>query len=177
LKCISAGFRHASISHQAAFAVLTDFAEAARDIDVDTLHGGWLSLSKGVSFLGRPCLGGQMLVREAYVKLFDTLEADAQKGFVDAVISGNPGVGKSWFGIYALIRSESVPAKGIWVRGACLHCSTRQDAAIYVCFSVDPCFMFVSPPQYLKMLCDQFVYVLLQAAARGEASDLAFEKS
>jgi hypothetical protein len=70
--------------------VMTDFAEAA--LKVDPLKR-WITLPEGVSFMGDATLGGIMLVRDAYKRLYDCLETNAVKGgYFRAVVSGNPGL-------------------------------------------------------------------------------------
>ncbi len=44
-----------------------------------------------------------MYVREAYVLLEKVLEDYKARGIGHVVISGNPGLGKSWFAIYMLV--------------------------------------------------------------------------
>ena len=55
-------------------------------------------------FLGEDELGSTMYVRECYMALYEKLEELKKKGFAHAVISGNPGLGKSWFALYMLAR-------------------------------------------------------------------------
>ncbi|CAL8471212.1 g10754 [Coccomyxa elongata] len=68
-------------------------------------EGDWLSLD--ADFLGDPSLGRVMYVREAYVELRKVLESFKERGIGHAVISGNPGLGKSWFAIFMLIRNST----------------------------------------------------------------------
>ena len=58
----------------------------------------------GTSFLGDARLGSTLYVREAYVALQRELEELKEKGIAHVVISGNEGVGKSWFALYMLVR-------------------------------------------------------------------------
>ena len=64
----------------------------------------WLYAPGNTTFLGEEILGSSLYVREAYDALFDTLEAEKQDGRPHAVVSGNPGVGKSWFALWVLVR-------------------------------------------------------------------------
>ncbi|MCJ1354281.1 MAG: hypothetical protein MMC33_004268, partial [Icmadophila ericetorum] len=56
----------------------------------------------GTTFLGKEELGSILYVREAYLALYEQMEAERRKGFAHAVISGTPGVGKPWFALYVL---------------------------------------------------------------------------
>ena len=68
------------------------------------VQGDWLVLPGGACFLGRAWLGSEMYVREAYVKLRNVLDGLLEMGIGHVVVSGNPGLGKSQFAIYSLIR-------------------------------------------------------------------------
>ena len=50
-----------------------------------------------------PCLGGgrDLFVREVYVALWDHVTNSSLKGFV---VSGNAGIGKSWWLVWALVK-------------------------------------------------------------------------
>ena len=80
------------------------FADAAYSAQ---LEGTWLVLPGDACFLGERNRGNTMYVREAYVKLAAALEQYAARGTKHIVITGNPGLGKSWFAIYMLIRCTS----------------------------------------------------------------------
>ena len=58
----------------------------------------------GTCFLGKADLGSTLYVREAYMALHKELEELKKKGIAHVVISGNEGVGKSWFAMYLLMR-------------------------------------------------------------------------
>ena len=58
----------------------------------------------GACFLGDPDLGSTLYVREAYIALHQKLEELKIKGIAHVVITGNEGVGKSWFALYMLMR-------------------------------------------------------------------------
>ncbi len=53
----------------------------------------------------KPWLG----VRDAYLELEKVLEGLMEKCVCHVVISGNPGVGKSWFAVFMLIGCGSQP--------------------------------------------------------------------
>lgn len=65
---------------------------------------GWMNAPGGTLFLGEEELGSTMYVRECYMALYEKLEELKKEGFGHAVISGNPGLGKSWFALYMLVR-------------------------------------------------------------------------
>ncbi|CAK0731510.1 hypothetical protein CVIRNUC_000004 [Coccomyxa viridis] len=65
---------------------------------------GWMHAPGGTCFLGDADLGSTLYVREAYVALQEKLEELKKKGTAHVVISGNPGLGKSWFALYMLVR-------------------------------------------------------------------------
>ena len=65
---------------------------------------GWLDAPAGTCFLGDADLGSTLYVREAYVALRRKLEELKKEGFAHVVISGNPGLGKSRFALYMLVR-------------------------------------------------------------------------
>ena len=66
--------------------------------------GGWMQAPAGTCFLGDPVLGSTLYVREAYTALHNKLEELKKRGKAHVVISGNPGLGKSWFALYMLVR-------------------------------------------------------------------------
>ena len=109
-------------------AALQDFAAAAWGSSPDVVDG-WISAPGGTRFLGLSDLGDTMYVREAYVALYKALEAYKKKGKAHVVISGNPGMGKSWSTLYMLIRytlprmsshrAQNTSSLKLW--GACLE--------------------------------------------------------
>ena len=58
----------------------------------------------GTCFLGTADLGSTLYVREAYTALHKELGELKKEGIAHVVISGNEGVGKSWFARYMLMR-------------------------------------------------------------------------
>ena len=64
----------------------------------------WMDAPGGTFFLGNPDLGSTLYVREAYTALHKKLEERKKEGIAHVVISGNPGLGKSWFALYMLVR-------------------------------------------------------------------------
>ena len=65
---------------------------------------GWMQAPVGTCFLGDPVLGSTLYVREAYTALHKKLEELKKRGTAHVVISGTPGMGKSWFALYMLVR-------------------------------------------------------------------------
>lgn len=80
------------------------FAKWAAQAGDENEADDWLELPEGVFFLGLPDLGSRLYVRDAYRKLADVLEQLRAKGKAHGVISGNPGLGKTWFAIWMLVR-------------------------------------------------------------------------
>ena len=58
----------------------------------------------GTCYLADAGLGSALYVREAYTALHQALEELKKEGIAHVVISGNEGVGKSWFARYMLMR-------------------------------------------------------------------------
>lgn len=85
--------------HACVHAGLQLFAEMAPKA---TTEGDWLTVD--AHLLGDSSLGRTLYVREAYIKLQEVLESLKEGGIGHVVISGNPGLGKSYFAIYMLIR-------------------------------------------------------------------------
>ncbi|CAG8532928.1 10980_t:CDS:2 [Cetraspora pellucida] len=67
--------------------------------------GGMLCLPDDVFFLGRKTYGSKLLIQNCYLQLFELIEMNhkfngpAQNG---CVITGTPGIGKTYFGLYLL---------------------------------------------------------------------------
>ncbi|BDA48114.1 probable crinkler effector protein 15 [Coccomyxa sp. Obi] len=80
------------------------FARWAANAGEEDEDNPWLELPEGVYFLGRQTLGRCLYVRDAYRKLADKVEALQAAGRPHVVISGNPGLGTTWFAIWMLIR-------------------------------------------------------------------------
>lgn len=86
------------------------FAEWAATAGEEDGNDPWLELPEGVFFLGLSQYGSCMYVREAYRKLADTMDqwrlrdSGADRGTRHVVVSGNPGIGKSWFARWMLVR-------------------------------------------------------------------------
>ena len=67
------------------------------------MEGQFLVLDQPL--LGRPTLGQCILVREAYEPLWSQLQAKAQNAnSKHVVVSGHPGVGKSFWLIWLLMK-------------------------------------------------------------------------
>lgn len=76
------------------------FAEKAATAKI---VGNWLELPEGTYFLGDAELGSILYVHKAYRLLRLALRRAKSKGFRHVVVSGNPGVGKSYFAIFMLV--------------------------------------------------------------------------
>lgn len=59
------------------------------------------------NLLGSNRLGRQVYIRQAYRTLLEVMDRDASLGILHNVLIGNPGQGKSFFGIYLLTRYSS----------------------------------------------------------------------
>ena len=68
--------------------------EAAKNIEAS-----FLDLGTGVFFLGDEKLGSKMFVRECYKELAEVTMGIIESGY-NLVITGNPGIGKSYFLFY-----------------------------------------------------------------------------
>ncbi|BDA48352.1 hypothetical protein COCOBI_12-0280 [Coccomyxa sp. Obi] len=75
----------------------------AKNAPAAKMVGNWLELPAGTHFMGKPKLGSILYVRKAYRLLLWALRRMKMKGFCHVVISGNPGVGKSWFAMFLLV--------------------------------------------------------------------------
>ena len=84
--------------------------------------GGWMQAPFGTDFLGDADLGSTLYVREAYIALQEKLDEMKKKGTAHVVISGNPGLGKSWFALYMLVRQGSPQ---LFSHPACRSCSLK----------------------------------------------------
>ena len=89
---------------------LLAFAERAHDAVEVGMEGeegdmkDWMTLPQGLYLMGEEDLGNTMYVRRAYRKLAEVLEDMRAAGQRHVVVSGNPGLGKSYFAIWMLIR-------------------------------------------------------------------------
>ena len=75
-----------------------------------------LRLAGGTTFLGSNTLPGFMYIRDDYVGLWAEIQRLISSGLSRIVISGNPGIGKSWFGLYVafMLLSGSEPVTIVW---------------------------------------------------------------
>lgn len=85
-------------------AALERFAKWATTFEEENQNDPWLEAPEGTFFLGSETLGSRLYVREAYWKLADRLEYLPGKGKRHGVIGGNPGLGKSLFALWMLVR-------------------------------------------------------------------------
>ena len=67
-----------------------------------TVSQYFLRLAHNTVFLADPDLGSAMYIREDYRGMLDTIVKLFASGRRKLVISGNPGIGKSWFGFFVL---------------------------------------------------------------------------
>ena len=81
-----------------------------------TVEGDVLRLAGGTTFLGSSTLPDAMYIRADYFGLWAELQRLFESGLRRIVVSGNPGIGKSWFGIYVAFKllSGSEPPTIVW---------------------------------------------------------------
>jgi hypothetical protein len=81
-----------------------------------TVDGKVLRLAGGTTFLGSSKLPGFMYIRDDYGGLWAEIQRLVSSGLSRIVISGNPGIGKSWFGLYIafMLLSGSEPVTIVW---------------------------------------------------------------
>jgi len=81
-----------------------------------TVSDNVLRLAHGTTFLGSSTLPDRMYIRDDYVGLWSEIQRLVSSGLSRVVVSGNPGIGKSWFGLYVahqlLCRKE--PPTIVW---------------------------------------------------------------
>ena len=97
------------------------------------IQDGWLTFPDGISADKR--MGTMIFVREAYVLLEARLDELKKEGTCHVVVSGNPGLGKSVFALYILLRQApslfvtpcgtvtSTALKSCSQLRTCLHCA------------------------------------------------------
>ncbi|CAG8597147.1 1130_t:CDS:2, partial [Diversispora eburnea] len=82
--------------------------------------GGILCLPDGAFFLGDECeYGSKLLIRNCYLQLLELIEKNREPGspaVTGCAITGTPGIGKTYFGLYLLfyIRYKYPKATIIW---------------------------------------------------------------
>jgi len=68
---------------------------------VENIEGTFLDLGAGVHFLGDEKLGSKLFVRECYQELAEVTMGIVESGY-NLVITGNPGIGKSYFLLFLM---------------------------------------------------------------------------
>ena len=81
-----------------------------------TVDGAVLRLAGGTTFLGSSNLSNAMFIRDDYRGLWTEMQRLISSGLSRIVISGNPGIGKSWFGLFVAFQllSQMKPATIVW---------------------------------------------------------------
>jgi predicted NACHT family NTPase len=89
-----------------------------------TVEGNVLRLAGDTTFLGSSKLPDRMYIRDDYVKLWMEIQGLVSSGLSRIVVSGNPGIGKSWFGLYIafMLLSRSQPPTN------CMGGATQRNA-------------------------------------------------
>ena len=90
------------------------FWRKLRDAVVET--GGAMRLADGTCFLGSSQYGGVLFMREDYAGLLGELLKLFAAGTRKVVVTGSPGIGKSWFGFVVLhhIATREPGARVVW---------------------------------------------------------------
>ena len=75
-----------------------------------------LRLVGGTTFLGSSALLDRMYIRHDYAGLWSEIQRLISSGLSRIVVSGNPGIGKSWFGLYVAYQllSRKSPPVIVW---------------------------------------------------------------
>ena len=83
------------------------------------VEGDVLRLASGTNFLGSSALPGCLYIRADYVGLWAEIQRLFSSGLSRIVISGNPGIGKSWFGLYVAFKllSDRESPTVVWEAG------------------------------------------------------------
>ena len=70
---------------------------------LDSLNSGIeaLRLSSTFNFLPKSCIGSVLYIRDFYHKLFDVVLEESSS----CILTGNPGISKSWFQMYILVQN------------------------------------------------------------------------
>jgi hypothetical protein len=80
------------------------------------VEGNVLRLAGGTTLLGSSKLPDRMYIRDDYVRLWSEIQGLVSSGLSRIVVSGNPGIGKSWFGLYIAyeLLSRDQPPTVVW---------------------------------------------------------------
>ncbi|CAL8463719.1 g3253 [Coccomyxa elongata] len=105
---------------------MQQFAEKAAAAKI---VGDWLELPEETYFLGNPELGSILYVRKAYRLLRLALRRMKTEGFHHVVVSGNPGVGKTWFAMFMLVWWLKLGRSAIWHDRDAFH--LFEDSAVW----------------------------------------------
>jgi Na+-transporting NADH:ubiquinone oxidoreductase subunit NqrA len=82
-----------------------------------TIDNQALRLVGGTTLLGKPFHPSVMFIRTDYVGMYDEAMSVIASGNTKLVVSGNPGIGKSWFGVYfshRLLRDTGGKVAIVW---------------------------------------------------------------
>jgi hypothetical protein len=86
-----------------------------RSLPHATREGHLLVLADGTKWLGTESKG-TMYVRTHYEQLWDQCKALIADGTRRILVTGNPGIGKSWFGLYILYQLALSGTTVVWQR-------------------------------------------------------------
>ena len=75
-----------------------------------------MRLASGTFFMGRPAYGSVLYMREDYTGMLEELLKLFASGTRKVVVSGNPGIGKSWFGFVVLhhLATRELDTRVVW---------------------------------------------------------------
>ena len=96
-----------------------------------THEGRVLELVDGTTFLGSADLRGQLYVRVHYEKLWAIIHNLQQTGMRRLVVTGNPGIGKSCFGLYMLHELALLGKTVVWQRSRAAERYLFKDGAVF----------------------------------------------
>eukprot|EP00195_Chlamydomonas_chlamydogama_P008570 CAMPEP_0202890160 /NCGR_PEP_ID=MMETSP1392-20130828/660_1 /ASSEMBLY_ACC=CAM_ASM_000868 /TAXON_ID=225041 /ORGANISM="Chlamydomonas chlamydogama, Strain SAG 11-48b" /LENGTH=584 /DNA_ID=CAMNT_0049573679 /DNA_START=72 /DNA_END=1826 /DNA_ORIENTATION=+ len=86
-----------------------------RSLGSATLVDGFLVLHGGTFFLGAKNKPDRIMVRKCYEDFLEIIQEQMYKGVTKIVITGSPGIGKSYFLYYLLHHLKSLPDKPVVV--------------------------------------------------------------
>lgn len=95
-----------------------------------TVHSNVLGLKKG-NFVGNAALGNQLVVRQCYTELWQLFLSHTAKKGTGMLVTGNPGIGKSWFLFYVLwqarLSNREVVTQNVVIQPGLFHFSANGD--------------------------------------------------
>ena len=90
-----------------------------------------LELANGTTFLGSSDWRGQLYVRSHYERLWALVRDLQQTGTRRLVVTGNPGIGKSCFGLYMLRELALLGKTVVWQRSRAAERYLFKDDVVF----------------------------------------------